>query len=549
MTIEPAGVGASPHAPIGKQPLALDGFAEALATEQAAPVDSLPDVHAATPAELTALDGAHFFDHLERAASGSSSDGLFIRGFTVEHSGTFGLGPAAAAAAAPRRLAVEKPKEAEEPPARASPSANPAAANPAPAPIIFSAQQVAAVPGRASGTRAVAQAAEEPPAPDRSSAPFVQQQTGAAAVAARPHAAVTGEGLAQPNASTAAAPVRAAVAAAVPAGSASVAVRRVDAPASDALRSAAGPKLQPQPAQHAAPGAPVARTVDVAPAVAPAPRPAAAEIRAAPQLVAVAAQAPRQPGVPLPAQAGGDISRIKQPARPGVADEDAGPAQAQTAPGEAAPVSKEAAPGQKPARAPGQPEPAERGRVAPEVAATTNPAATDPAGPKQAPKLEAKEAVKQAEPAKPAQAAALRDSAPAAPAHAPPVSTAAAPAPAPAAARIEALDYDPSLRMTMKPGDAHVTLDAGGGVSLHVQVQNGVANVRAEGAAAPLLGQNLVELRASLASNGLSLGGFERGDSKEREQPEEADATTPAGKPIANLPSRRSSKSRLEVEA
>jgi hypothetical protein len=125
-----------------------------------------------------------------------------------------------------------------------------------------------------------------------------------------------------------------------------------------------------------------------------------------------------------------------------------------------------------------------------------------------------------------------------------------APAPAPAAARTDALAYDPSLRMTMKPGEAHVSLDAGGGVSLHVQVQNGVANVRAEGAAAPLLSQNLPELRASLASSGLSLGGFESGDSPRREQPESdtADAPTPAGKPIAN-PVRRSSKSRLEVEA
>ena len=66
---------------------------------------------------------------------------------------------------------------------------------------------------------------------------------------------------------------------------------------------------------------------------------------------------------------------------------------------------------------------------------------------------------------------------------------------------------------------------------------------------APLLSQNLPELRASLASNGLSLGGFERGDSSERDRPDDADAPTPSGKPIANAPSRRSSKSRLEVEA
>ena len=82
------------------------------------------------------------------------------------------------------------------------------------------------------------------------------------------------------------------------------------------------------------------------------------------------------------------------------------------------------------------------------------------------------------------------------------------------------------------------------------QVQNGVANVRAEGAAAPLLSQNLPDLRASLASSGLSLGGFESGDSPRREQPDNdgAESPTPAGKAIANAP-RRSSKSRLEVEA
>jgi hypothetical protein len=121
-------------------------------------------------------------------------------------------------------------------------------------------------------------------------------------------------------------------------------------------------------------------------------------------------------------------------------------------------------------------------------------------------------------------------------------------APAPAAARIDELTYDPSLRIDMKPGEARVSLDAGGGLSLLVQVHGGVATIRAEGPAAPLLAQNLPELRAELANNGLSLGGFESGDSR-REQPEaeSADTPTPAGKPIANA-SRRS-KSRLEVEA
>jgi hypothetical protein len=131
-----------------------------------------------------------------------------------------------------------------------------------------------------------------------------------------------------------------------------------------------------------------------------------------------------------------------------------------------------------------------------------------------------------------------------------PAEASAAPAQSPARAEAPAPAYDPSLRMIMKAGEARVSLDAGGGVSLHVQVQNGVANVRAEGAAAPLLSQNLPDLRAALASSGLSLGGFESGDSPKREQPDGdgAEAPTPAGKPIANTP-RRNSKSRLEVEA
>jgi len=122
-------------------------------------------------------------------------------------------------------------------------------------------------------------------------------------------------------------------------------------------------------------------------------------------------------------------------------------------------------------------------------------------------------------------------------------------APPAAAARIDELGHDPSLRVDLKSGEAHVSLDAGGGVSLHIQVENGVASVRASGAAAPLLAQNLPELRASLGSNGLTLGGFASG-SGSREQPEgeSADAPTPAGKPIAQT-SRRTSKSRLEVEA
>jgi hypothetical protein len=139
---------------------------------------------------------------------------------------------------------------------------------------------------------------------------------------------------------------------------------------------------------------------------------------------------------------------------------------------------------------------------------------------------------------------------PAATGAAPQRAAAPAAAPAAAAARIDELVYDPSLRVDMKPGEARVSLDAGGGISLHVQVENGVANVRASGTAAPLLAQNLPELRAQLAQSGLSLGGFESGDSR-REQPEaeRAEAPTPGGKPIATTTSQRSSKSRLEVEA
>jgi hypothetical protein len=502
MTVKAVGLGALPHAPVGKQPIAVDGFAAALEkVETPAPQPGQP--------ALPDLDGAHFFDHLERAACGPSGDGLFIHGFTVEHAGTFGIAPASTLV---RRQAVEKQpvddvmplkpddpqapvltgpgqkavlqeqaapllpkpgdrtlplpaaapqaatpeerpssKASEKTPSKAPAAANPAVANPPPSPIIFSAQPVVAV---ALGK----EPASKPPAPDQSGARFVQRQSGTTT------------------------------------------------------------------------GAALTRAVDVAPADAAA-RPAAPAVRAAQQPVAVA--------VPKPA----GISRIKQPVpgQPPAKQSPAGQGVASAVPVQSA-AAKEAAPGQKQA-------PAKDTAARPATAAAEPHAAVQ--------KLEAKE--KLAEAAKPASAAAplvaARDAAlhVAAPAsHASPAAaqtTPAQPAPAPAAAHPDALAYDPSLRMTMKPGEARISLDAAGGVSLHVQVQNGVANVRAEGAAAPLLSQNLPELRASLASNGLSLGSFERGDSKERQQPEEADAPTPAGKPIANAPAQRGSKSRLDVEA
>ncbi|HVR61068.1 MAG TPA: hypothetical protein VMU50_04170 [Polyangia bacterium] len=93
-----------------------------------------------------------------------------------------------------------------------------------------------------------------------------------------------------------------------------------------------------------------------------------------------------------------------------------------------------------------------------------------------------------------------------------------APPPAAAPFLAQAAD-DPTLQGTIMTDGAHVSLDAGaaGEITLHLRVKDGVADVRVEGAAVPALEIRQQELRVALASEGLSLGGFESGQSPARD--------------------------------
>ena len=72
---------------------------------------------------------------------------------------------------------------------------------------------------------------------------------------------------------------------------------------------------------------------------------------------------------------------------------------------------------------------------------------------------------------------------------------------------------DLSLRATVMPERAVLSIDAGtaGELSLHLRVRDGVADVRVTGAAAAEM--RPAELRTALASEGLTLGSFESGQS------------------------------------
>lgn len=73
-----------------------------------------------------------------------------------------------------------------------------------------------------------------------------------------------------------------------------------------------------------------------------------------------------------------------------------------------------------------------------------------------------------------------------------------------------ALD-DPSLRVSVMPQAAHINIETGGAgdLSLHLRVKDGVADVRLEGAATPLLVPRTDELRVVLATQGIALGSFD----------------------------------------
>jgi hypothetical protein len=101
--------------------------------------------------------------------------------------------------------------------------------------------------------------------------------------------------------------------------------------------------------------------------------------------------------------------------------------------------------------------------------------------------------------------------------------------PVPHAAPIlaQAID-DPSLTAAVLPKAAHLTcsIDGAGDLSLHVRVLEGVAHVRADGAAAHLLNR-LTQLEAALAPCGLRLGQLDlaqqEDDRRQRQMPDEDD--------------------------
>jgi hypothetical protein len=93
---------------------------------------------------------------------------------------------------------------------------------------------------------------------------------------------------------------------------------------------------------------------------------------------------------------------------------------------------------------------------------------------------------------------------------------------------------DPSLRISLMPNVARVSIDTGdaGRVSVQVKINDGIAEVRASGPGAPMLEQRQNELRVALAHEGLAMGNFDltQGGGKgqhERPEPTERDAWTP----------------------
>ncbi len=97
---------------------------------------------------------------------------------------------------------------------------------------------------------------------------------------------------------------------------------------------------------------------------------------------------------------------------------------------------------------------------------------------------------------------------------------------------------DLSLRATVMPERAVLSIDAGtaGELALHLRVRDGIADVRVTGAAAAEM--RPAELRAALASEGLTLGSFESGQSPPI-TPRAADIPTPPTMPPPSRESRR----------
>jgi hypothetical protein len=111
--------------------------------------------------------------------------------------------------------------------------------------------------------------------------------------------------------------------------------------------------------------------------------------------------------------------------------------------------------------------------------------------------------------------------------------------PAPSALMAHAAE-DPSLRATVMPERAVLSIDTGGAgeLALHLRVKDGVADVRVSGAAAHSVEMRPAELRAALASEGLTLGSFQSGQPapEHNRGPERADDDAAVRAPSATAP-------------
>ncbi|MCA3015495.1 MAG: hypothetical protein INH41_24155 [Myxococcaceae bacterium] len=130
------------------------------------------------------------------------------------------------------------------------------------------------------------------------------------------------------------------------------------------------------------------------------------------------------------------------------------------------------------------------------------------------------------------------------------------PAAPPLHAVTPAMLEDPALRVIVLPNVARVNVDTGdqGSVSLQVKVQDGVADVRATGPAASLIEARQGELRVALASEGLSLGQFDLGQSdsggrRERFETAEERELAPRRAPLRATTTTTRTDGRLSVKA
>ena len=123
----------------------------------------------------------------------------------------------------------------------------------------------------------------------------------------------------------------------------------------------------------------------------------------------------------------------------------------------------------------------------------------------------------------------------------------AAPLPDAQSALLAQAAEDLSLRATVMPDRAVLSIDTGhaGELSLHLRVKDGVADVRVTGSAAHTVDMRSSELRATLASEGLTLGSFQSG----QPGPENNHAGERIDDDAAALPSRAGATSAASAAA